>query len=64
MSSGYRDLGRRHLRVERTWAPAEDIVALLAETTDSRIRIAEAARTRVLGALGRIERSLDEGDGR
>ncbi|MET1039430.1 MAG: glycosyl hydrolase family 65 protein [Acidimicrobiales bacterium] len=59
----YRDLGRRHLRVARTWAPAEDIVALLAETTDSRIRIAEAARTRVLGALGRIERSLDEGDG-
>ena len=46
----YRALGRRHLRVERTWAPAEDIVALVAETTDSRIRIAEAARTRVLGA--------------
>ena len=60
----YRDLGRRHLRVERTWAPEEDIVALLAETTGSRIRVAEAARTRVLGARAGIARTLEEDDGR
>jgi len=59
----YRDLGRRHLSVEQTWAPADDIVALVAETTGSRIRIAEAVRTRVLGALGPVERTLEEGHG-
>jgi trehalose/maltose hydrolase-like predicted phosphorylase len=60
----YRDLGRRHLRVERTWAPEEDVVALVAETTSSRVRVGEAARTRVQGAQAPFERTLEEDDGR
>jgi trehalose/maltose hydrolase-like predicted phosphorylase len=60
----YRDLGRRHLRVERTWAPEEDTVALLADTTGSRIRVAEAARTRVQGARAAFERTVEEDEWR
>jgi trehalose/maltose hydrolase-like predicted phosphorylase len=60
----YHDLGGRHLRVEQLWAPEEDVVALITETTGSHIRVAEAARTRVLGARSPVERTLETGDAR
>ncbi len=56
----YHDLGRRHLEVERTWSTGEEVVAVLAETSGSRLRVAEAARTRVFGAGEAIERSVED----
>jgi trehalose 6-phosphate phosphatase len=43
----YRDLSGRHLRARRTERTGPDTVLLEVETTQSAIRIAEAARTRV-----------------
>ncbi len=60
----YHDLDGRHLRVEQLWAPEEDVVALVTETTGSHIRVAEAARTRVLGTRSPVERTLETGDAR
>lgn len=56
----YRELGGRHLRVERTWNDGEEVVALLAETTGSGVRIAEAARTRILGSRSWVSRDLEQ----
>ncbi len=56
----YRGLGGRHLRVERTWTAGEEVIALLAETTGSRIRVAEAARTRLLGARSWVSRTVEQ----
>ncbi len=46
----YRKLSGRHLRPVRAEAAGEDTVLLVAETSQSHIRIAEAARTQVLRA--------------
>jgi alpha,alpha-trehalase len=56
----YAELAGRHLRVERTWTAGEEVIALLAETTGSRIRVAEAVRTRLLGARTWVSRTVEE----
>lgn len=43
----YRDLEKRHLRTLATTAPSEDTILLEVETLQSKIRIAQAARTRI-----------------
>lgn len=48
----YRELASRHLQPVATACPAEDTMLLVVETTQSHIRIAEAARTRVGGDAG------------
>lgn len=45
----YRDLAGRHLRVERAEVVSEDTALVETETVQSRIRIAQAIRTRVHG---------------
>jgi alpha,alpha-trehalase len=44
----YRELTSRHLMPVATSCPADDTMLLVVETCQSHIRIAEAARTRVL----------------
>lgn len=51
----YRQLAGRHLRVLGTAAVAPEGIYLLVETSQSRIQVAEAARTRLHGADGRLE---------
>jgi trehalose/maltose hydrolase-like predicted phosphorylase len=48
----YRDLSGRHLRVERAEVLGEDIALVETETVQSRVRIAQAIRTRVSGDGG------------
>jgi len=43
----YRDLRGDHLQEPVFYTPRDDVIALVVPTTDSRIRIAEACRTRV-----------------
>lgn len=59
----YRQLAGRHLRALGAAAVAPEGVHLLVETSQSRIQVAEAARTRLYGTKGRIEperRILDD----
>ncbi len=43
----YRELEGRHLHPVASWTPSPDTISLIAQTRQSRIYIAEAARTRV-----------------
>jgi trehalose/maltose hydrolase-like predicted phosphorylase len=51
----YRDLEGRHLHPVESRAPWPDTISLIAQTRQSRIYIAEAARTRVYGDAGELE---------
>src|SRR5690606_10538945 len=48
----YRDFENRHLEVLETGHHADDTIFLTATTRQSRIRVAEAARTRVFSGAG------------
>lgn len=54
----YRPFEERHLRVRRTATPSPEIALLEAETTQSQLRITEAARIRVASSrtMGSIDR--------
>jgi len=56
----YRDLNGRHLRVVEAAEVGPELIELVAETTQSEVRIAVAARTRLLygGDLGAVERRV------
>lgn len=51
----YRQLNGKHLEPSRTAAFGKDGISLLVQTTQSGIRVAEAARTRVYGAAGEMD---------
>lgn len=51
----YRQLASRHLELLEAGPAAPEGVHLLVETTQSRVQVAEAARTRLFGRGGRIE---------
>jgi alpha,alpha-trehalase len=51
----YRQLNNKHLEPVKTGAVNEEIIYLIAETTQSRIRVAETARTRIYAGGERIE---------
>ncbi len=51
----YRDLDGRHLHPIATGSPRPDTISLLARTRQSRIYVAEVARTRVYGDSGELE---------
>jgi trehalose-phosphatase len=51
----YRGLEGRHLHPVATRNPCADTISLLARTRQSRVYVAEAARTRVYGDLGELE---------
>src|SRR2546421_10282547 len=51
----YRELEGRHLHPVTSRAPYPDTISLIAQTRQSRIYVAEAARTRVYGDSGELE---------
>jgi trehalose/maltose hydrolase-like predicted phosphorylase len=61
----YKDLNNRHLEVVHSGATSEEAIGLQVETNQSRVRVAQAARTRLLrdGARVPVERSLVDDDG-
>ncbi|MDN2565552.1 beta-phosphoglucomutase family hydrolase [Aquibium sp. A9E412] len=61
----YRQLNAKHLRPLETAAAGDDAIVLVAETVQSHLRIAEAARTRVFrdGEPVAVERTLAEEEG-
>jgi trehalose/maltose hydrolase-like predicted phosphorylase len=61
----YQELRNQHLEVEGTGLDGEDIIFLTAVSNQSRIRMTQAARTRVFDGTvpAAVLRKLDEGDG-
>jgi trehalose-phosphatase len=51
----YRELEGHHLHPVESRTPSQDTISLLAQTRQSRIYVAEAARTRVYGDAGELE---------
>jgi trehalose/maltose hydrolase-like predicted phosphorylase len=58
----YRGLPSRHLTPETAQDPSDGLVLLVTETSQSRIRIAEAARTRVRSGVFQPAHTLHEGN--
>lgn len=60
----YAALAHRHLTGIESWDAAPDTLVVVAETSQSHIRIATAARTTVAGAMFTCSGHVDLGDGR
>ncbi|QGG96943.1 HAD-IA family hydrolase [Actinomarinicola tropica] len=60
----YAALAKRHLAQVEGWEAAPDVLVVVAETSQSRVRIATAARTTITGAPAERRGGIDVGGGR